>query len=95
MLGRRAFLGRLLAAIPLVAAARQLVPVPPVQEWRMNTTRLAEQFEALDITRVDLFDSYEYSWKYVDGYAVAAAWEQYVRAAPLDDVGRRLFTSDA
>lgn len=56
-MNRRSFLGLLVALV---------VPKPdlPVVEWAENTTGL---YDTLDITRVDVFDRYEFSWKTIEG----------------------------
>ncbi len=56
-------------------------PITGTIEYAINTTvKAMSEMETLDITRVDVFDRYEYAWKFVGGDMVMSEFEKQVTA---------------
>lgn len=56
-------------------------PITGTIEYAVNTTvKAMSELETLDVTRVDVFDRYEYAWKFVGGDIVMSVFEQLVTA---------------
>ena len=56
-------------------------PITGTLEYAVNTTvKSMSELETLDITRVDVFDRYEYAWKFVGGDIVMSEFEKAVTA---------------
>lgn len=56
-------------------------PITGTIEYAINTTvKAMSELEQLDVTRVDVFDRYEYAWKFVGGNIVMSEFEKGVTA---------------
>lgn len=56
-------------------------PITGTIEYAVNTTvKSMSELETLDVTRVDVFDRYEYPWKFVGGDIVMSEFEKLVTA---------------
>lgn len=56
-------------------------PITGTIEYATNTTvKSMSELESLDVTRVDVFDRYEYAWKFVGGDIVMSEFEKLVTA---------------
>jgi hypothetical protein len=56
-------------------------PITGTIEYATNTTvKSMSELESLDITRIDVFDRYEYPWKFVGGDIVMSEFEKLVTA---------------
>jgi len=56
-------------------------PITGTIEYAVNTTvKSMSELETLDVNRVDVFDRYEYSWKFVGGDIVMSEFEKGVTA---------------
>jgi hypothetical protein len=56
-------------------------PITGSIEYATNTTvKSMAELESLDITRIDVFDRYEYAWKFVGGDIVMSEFEKLVTA---------------
>lgn len=56
-------------------------PITGTIEYATNTTvKSMAELESLDITRIDVFDRYEYPWKFVGGDIVMSEFEKLVTA---------------
>ena len=56
-------------------------PITGTIEYAINTTvKSMSELETLDVVRVDVFDRYEYPWKFVGGDIVMSTFEQLVTA---------------
>ncbi len=56
-------------------------PITGTIEYAVNTTvKSMSELETLDVVRVDVFDRYEYPWKFVGGDIVMSTFEQLVTA---------------
>ena len=56
-------------------------PITGTIEYAVNTTvKSMSELETLDVTRVDVFDRYEYAWKFVGGDIVMSEFEKLVTA---------------
>lgn len=75
-MNRRNFFGTLAKAAAGIVAAplARFIPVAPIydgidratyQFWRNR--RFDEDYETLDVTRIDVFDKAKYQWKFIDG----------------------------
>lgn len=54
-------------------------PITGTIEYNTNTTvKAMSELETLDVTRVDVFDRYEYAWKFVGGNIVMSEFEKQV-----------------
>jgi hypothetical protein len=54
-------------------------PITGTIEYATNTTvKSMSELETLDVTRVDVFDRYEYAWKFVGGNIVMSEFEKQV-----------------
>lgn len=54
-------------------------PITGTIEYATNTTvKAMSELETLDVTRVDVFDRYEYAWKFVGGDIVMSEFEKMV-----------------
>jgi len=54
-------------------------PITGTIEYAINTTvKAMSELETLDVTRVDVFDRYEYPWKFVGGDIVMSEFERKV-----------------
>ena len=54
-------------------------PITGTIEYAVNTTvKAMSELETLDVTRVDVFDRYEYAWKFVGGDIVMSEFEKLV-----------------
>lgn len=52
-------------------------PITGTIEYAVNTTvKAMSELETLDVTRIDVFDRYEYAWKFVGGDIVMSTFEQ-------------------
>src|SRR5262245_25472757 len=52
-------------------------PITGTIEYATNTTvKAMSELETLDITRIDVFDRYEYAWKFVGGDIVMSEFEK-------------------
>lgn len=52
-------------------------PITGTIEYAINTTvKAMSEMEMLDVTRVDVFDRYEYAWKFVGGDIVMSEFEK-------------------
>lgn len=56
-------------------------PITGTIEYAVNTTvKAMSELETLDVVRVDVFDRYEYAWKFVGGDIVMSEFEKGVTA---------------
>jgi hypothetical protein len=56
-------------------------PITGTIEYTTNTTvKSMSELETLDVTRIDVFDRYEYAWKFVGGDIVMSEFEKGVTA---------------
>lgn len=56
-------------------------PITGTIEYSTNTTvKAMSELETLDVTRIDVFDRYEYAWKFVGGNIVMSEFEKQVTA---------------
>ena len=56
-------------------------PITGTIEYALNTTvKSMSELETLDINRVDVFDRYEYAWKFVGGDIVMSEFEKSITA---------------
>src|SRR3990167_8564491 len=56
-------------------------PITGTIEYAVNTTvKAMSELETLDVDRVDVFDRYEYAWKFVGGDIVMSEFEKGVTA---------------
>ena len=56
-------------------------PITGTIEYAVNTTvKAMSELETLDVNRVDVFDRYEYAWKFVGGDIVMSEFERLVTA---------------
>lgn len=56
-------------------------PITGTIEYTTNTTvKSMSELETLDVTRVDIFDRYEYAWKFIGGNIVMSEFEKLVTA---------------
>lgn len=56
-------------------------PITGTIEYAVNTTvKAMSELETLDVTRVDVFDRYEYAWKFVGGDIVMSEYERGITA---------------
>lgn len=63
-------------------------PITGTIEYATNTTvKSMSELETLDLTRVDLFDRYEYAWKFVGGLIVMSEFESLVTAGGAGKFG--------
>lgn len=54
-------------------------PITGTIEYAINTTvKSMSELETLDVNRVDVFDRYEYAWKFVGGLIVMSEFEKQV-----------------
>ena len=54
-------------------------PITGTIEYAVNTTvKSMSELETLDVNRVDVFDRYEYAWKFVGGLIVMSEFEKQV-----------------
>lgn len=54
-------------------------PITGTIEYATNTTvKSMSELETLDVTRIDVFDRYEYAWKFVGGDIVMSEFEKQV-----------------
>jgi hypothetical protein len=54
-------------------------PITGTIEYALNTTvKSMSELESLDVNRVDVFDRYEYAWKFVGGLIVMSEFEKLV-----------------
>jgi len=52
-------------------------PITGTIEYAVNTTvKAMSELETLDVTRIDVFDRYEYAWKFVGGDIVMSEFEK-------------------
>jgi len=56
-------------------------PITGTIEYAVNTTvKAMSELETLDVTRIDVFDRYEYAWKFVGGDIVMSEYEKLITA---------------
>src|ERR1700741_126453 len=56
-------------------------PITGTIEYAVNTTvKSMSELETLDVNRIDVFDRYEYPWKFVGGDIVMSEFEKMVTA---------------
>lgn len=56
-------------------------PITGTIEYALNTTvKSMSELESLDVQRVDVFDRYEYAWKFVGGLIVMSEFEKLMTA---------------
>lgn len=56
-------------------------PITGTIEYAENTTvKSMSEMESLDVTRVDVYDRYEYAWKFVGGLIVMSEFEKQITA---------------